>query len=622
MNSPLRFKCRLPLIMLALLLPAVLLASPLRIIIDTDAACERDDQHAIAFALLSPEHFAIEGFTSVHNGPGTSEQSFLEIHNIIGLAGANGIPVIMGADKPLPDSKTPVSSAAVKFIIERSKEVGEGELVVLGIGAATNLASAVLLDPSIAGRVTFAWLGGVDWPGGDGNEHNMMQDLAAARVLFSSGVKLLYIPCGNNMLFQTKHHSNRALRGQGPLGDYLNLLMMTNGWQMDEPFNIADLTAVAALAHPEMCNWIDSPAPSLDERGNFDFSSTFGSIKVATGLHENVFGAPVPIWDEFYAKMEEAAPGQTGSVREELCSVLNIHPDLPDVQAVEGKVEKFDGYTRQEVRWPTIFGQWVPAYVCRPANARGKKLPAVICLSGTGGDRIVLSRPDYGIGEYVSLGRGGSPRPPHNRLIGWAAELARRGYVTLAMTQRGLGDRGFNGGNQSKAAIIQGFTSQGIHAHEIRQALTYLSELEDVDPDRIGCTGMSFGGITTFYTTAADSRFAAAAPLCGGVGTLRHMLEVGTPGYHGVYWWVPRILQHFDQPELVAAQAPRPYFIAAPLDDIGMPKEGVTELLNKAAPAYRRAGRPEALVGYRPPGKHSFTLEMFEELVKFFDQWL
>ena len=96
-------------------------------------------------------------------------------------------------------------------------------------------------------------------------------------------------------------------------------------------------------------------------------------------------------------------------MREELCAVLNIHPANPDVQAVEGKIEKFDGFTRQEVRWPTIFGQWVPAYVCRPSNAKGKKLPAVICLSGTGGDRIALTVPDYGIGEYVSLGRGDTP---------------------------------------------------------------------------------------------------------------------------------------------------------------------------------------------------------------------
>jgi inosine-uridine nucleoside N-ribohydrolase/dienelactone hydrolase len=608
--------------LLALLIPVLMAAAPIRIIIDTDAACERDDQHAIAYALLSPEAFRIEGFTSVHNGAGTSEKNFLEIHNIMGLAGVSGIPVLTGADGPLPDAKTPVRSAAVDFIIERSKVQGEGKLVVLGIGAATNLASALIIDPGLKDRVTFAWLGGVDWPGGEGGEHNMLRDIEAARVLFGAGAELKLIPCGNNVMFQTKFHSARNLSGVSPLGDYLHLLMMTNQWPMDEPFNIADLMAVGALAHPELFSWIESESPGLDEQGRFDFSKTRGRIQVATGLRENVFGAPVPLWDEFYARVAAAGTGNPADIREELCRVLNIHPAPPGVQAVEGaEIEKFDGYTRQEVRWPTIFGQWATAYVCVPEGAKGRKLPAVICLSGTGGDRIVLTRPDYGIGEYTSIGRP-TPQQPHSRLIGWAAELARRGYVTLALTQRGLGDRGFNGDTQSKAALIQGFTMQGIHAHEIRQALTYLMGRDDVDPERVACTGMSFGGITTFYTTGADDRFAAAAPLCGGVGTLRHMLDVGTPGYHGVYWWVPRILQHFDQPEIVAAQAPRPYFIAAPLEDIGMPKEGVAELLEKAGPAYARAGRPDGLVAYRPHGEHGFTLEMFEETVKFFDKWL
>lgn len=351
---------------LTLLLPAVLTAAPVRVIIDTDAAFERDDQYAIAYALLSPEHFTVEAFTSVHNGAGTSESNFLEIHHMMGMAGVRDIPVFMGADKPMTDSRTPVNSDAVRYIIERSKAAGESELVVLGIGAATNLASAVLLDPGIRDRVTFAWLGGVDWPGGLGGERNMIHDLAAARVLFSAGVKLLYVPCGNNAMFQTKHHSARALRGVSPLGDYLHLLMMTNSRSMEEPFSFPALAAVAALAHPEMVNWLDSPAPSLDQRGNFDFSETSGQIQVATGIDENVYGGPVPLWEEFYGKVADAAPEVT-NIREELCRLLNIPPDPPGVQPVEGEVEQFDGFTRQEVLWPTIFGG-MGAGFCLPSR--------------------------------------------------------------------------------------------------------------------------------------------------------------------------------------------------------------------------------------------------------------
>ncbi|MEA1997389.1 MAG: nucleoside hydrolase, partial [Gemmatimonadota bacterium] len=111
---------------------------PMRIIIDTDAGVWRDDQHAVTYALLSPEFFEIEAFTAVHSGAGTLEHNFLEVHNIMGLAGIGGIQVLKGADHPMPGPGKPVKSEAVDFIIERSKINNGKRLVVLGIGGATN----------------------------------------------------------------------------------------------------------------------------------------------------------------------------------------------------------------------------------------------------------------------------------------------------------------------------------------------------------------------------------------------------------------------------------------------------------------------------------------------------
>jgi len=610
-----------PLLFLFLFFSFSALSARMRIIIDSDAARERDDQYALAYVLLSPEIFAVEGFTAVHSGPGTLEDNYREIYNIMYLAGMGGIPVWKGAAGPLPGPGKPVDSEAARFIIERSKVKGEGGLVVLGLGAATNLASTILLDPTIKERVTFAWSGGAEWPYGKGGEHNSLLDIEAQRVLFGSGARLEYIPCGNNLMVQTKYHSARALRGVSPIGDFLHLLMMADKRPMEEPLNIASLAATGALAHPEYAHWLNSPVPALNDSGGFDWSKTSGEISVATGLVEHIYGGPIPLWEEFYRKVAQYAPREPKNMAEELCHLLDIPPASPDIAPVEGKVEKFKGFERWEVRWPTIGREEVLAYVCKPQNAGPKKLPAVICLSGTSGDRIILTSEFFGIADYVSLGRPGEEHKT-SQLHGWAAELARRGYLTLSMTQRGLGDRGFVSDRQSKTALIQGFHAQGNHVFEIRQALTYLSRRQDVDSSRIGCTGMSFGGITTFYSTASDPRFKVAAPLCGGVGSLRIMTEIGTTDYHGHYWWIPGILLHFDQGDLVASQAPRPYFIAAPLDDIGMPKEGVQELLDKAKPAYERAGAPDALVAFRPPGPHEFTLEIFEELVKFFDKYL
>ncbi|MBN2289187.1 MAG: nucleoside hydrolase, partial [Candidatus Glassbacteria bacterium] len=302
---------------LLLLLQAMPLhpAEPLRIIIDTDAACERDDQHAIAYALLSPEFFEVEGFTAVHNGPGTLETNFLEIHNILALAGKGGIPVLRGAPGPLPGPGKPVDSPAARFIIERSKVPDKRPLTVLGIGCATNLASAILLDPSLRDRVAFAWLGGVDWPHGKGGEHNSITDLEAQRVLFGSGVKLKNIPCGNNLMITTRYISAAALRGVSPLADYLHYLVAGNRWPADETFNIADLFAVAALSHPELFRWASSAAPSVDDSGGYDWSETRGAIEVATNFVEDIRGGPRPVWDEFYRKVAGAAPAEPSNLR-------------------------------------------------------------------------------------------------------------------------------------------------------------------------------------------------------------------------------------------------------------------------------------------------------------------
>jgi hypothetical protein len=132
-------------------------------------------------------------------------------------------------------------------------------------------------------------------------------------------------------------------------------------------------------------------------------------------------------------------------------------------------------------------------------------------------------------------------------------------------------------------------------------------------------TGMSFGGITTFYTWLVDDRIAAAAPICGGVGSVDILLRQGRPSYHGLYWWIPDMLTKGDHGEFAAAMAPRPLMVWAPTEDIGMPREGVDRFASLARPAYERAGAAAKLVIHQPPGEHDFTMEAFEAMRRFFD---
>ena len=122
----------------------------------------------------------------------------------------------------------------------------------------------------------------------------------------------------------------------------------------------------------------------------------------------------------------------------------------------------------------------------------------------------------FGPGEWTRPGRD----QPHTRMLGWARELARRGFLTLAMTQRGLDRRGPPINTQANILLTRDRTAMGAVLYEIRQAITYLAGRPDVDPKRIGTTGMSFGGITAFYAWVLDDRVAASAPICGGVGSV------------------------------------------------------------------------------------------------------
>ncbi|MBI1895977.1 MAG: dienelactone hydrolase family protein [Acidobacteria bacterium] len=307
--------------------------------------------------------------------------------------------------------------------------------------------------------------------------------------------------------------------------------------------------------------------------------------------------------------------GSADEARATMAALLKIGVAPPPVAATLHSAKEEDGLVIEDVSWESLDGERVPAYLIRPAGASAP-LPAVICLHGSSGSRESETTKQFGMGPWLRHGQ----KTPHQRLLGWARELARHGYITLTLTQRGLDRRLPDTNDQSKDLLVRGRTLMGALVHEIRQGVTYLQQRKEVRSNRIGMTGMSFGGITTFYTWIADPRVAAAAPICGGVGSVDVFLRRGSRGYHGFYWWIPDMLSKGDQGDFAAAMAARPLMLWAPLSDIGMPKEGVDRFLEVVQPAYAKT--PGALVVHRPPGEHEFTLEAFGALKEFLDRFL
>jgi len=297
--------------------------------------------------------------------------------------------------------------------------------------------------------------------------------------------------------------------------------------------------------------------------------------------------------------------------------LLRIPLEPPSISVELKSTRHEEGLVIEDISWKAPDGDEPFAYVIRPASA-AKPLAAIVCLHGSSGSRESDTTANFGIGNWIRY----SDKLPRQQLLGWARELSRHGFLSLALTQRGLDRRLPDSNDQAKDLLVRGRTLMGAIVQEIRQAVTYLQSRPDIDRNKIGMTGISFGGITTFYTWLVDDRIAAAVPICGGVGSVDVLLRTGRPSYHGFYWWIPNMLAIGDQGEFAAAQAPRPLMLWAPTEDIGMPKAGVDLFMETAGPAYRRSRSPKALLVHQPPGEHAFTLEAFAAMERFFREQL
>lgn len=254
----------------------------IRMVIDTDAANEIDDQFALAWAFASRDRFDIEGVTAVpfsfgiyrddlirtralldagealpdelaplagwvkglravgthpadvpFVGPAEGmELSYQEILTVDRLMGAGlADRIVRGSPHYLTAKDVPVDSDAARLIVERAMAPSDRPLYVVAIGATTNVASALLLEPRIADRIVVVWTSAYPtWSRMYNYSFNLEQDLPASQLLFESGVPLVYLP-GYYLGAQLRlslPEIEAWVRGKGAIGDYLHHLYTHN----------------------------------------------------------------------------------------------------------------------------------------------------------------------------------------------------------------------------------------------------------------------------------------------------------------------------------------------------------------------------------------------------------
>jgi purine nucleosidase len=254
-----------------------------RVVIDTDAKNEADDQFAIVHALLSPS-LDVRGLIAAHFGASRStrsmEESREEIDRLLDLMDLRDkVTVADGAATPIPDAGTLRDSAGARLIIAESRLASpQDPLYVAFLGPLTDMASAILLDPEIVRRpVVVIWIGGVGYGGVEtypGVEFNLGNDITAANVVYDSGITVWQVP--SNIYSQVSvsyAELEEKIGGTSELADYLISQMVEwNATHHREPIesrSLGDSPAVSLMLYPRGGTFRTVPAPRFGREGHY-----------------------------------------------------------------------------------------------------------------------------------------------------------------------------------------------------------------------------------------------------------------------------------------------------------------------------------------------------------------
>ena len=253
------------------------------VVLDTDTYNEIDDQFALSYLMKSDDKLSLKAiyaapFFNLHSvSPADGmEKSYEEIHHLLELMNREDLKSIVykGSTSYLPNEREAIDSPAARAMAYSA----ESPLYVIAIGAITNIASALLLNPEIAERIVLVWLGGHSYSWPHTEEFNMMQDVAAARIVFGSGVPLVQLPCMGVVSACTVSgpELNYWLKGKNPLCDYLVKHTVEEA-EKYEPSScwtraVWDITAVAWLLDERFTQskLVRAPIPEYDFHYAYD----------------------------------------------------------------------------------------------------------------------------------------------------------------------------------------------------------------------------------------------------------------------------------------------------------------------------------------------------------------
>lgn len=282
-----------------------------RLITDTDAKNEADDQFAVVQALLSPKMDNV-GLIAAHFGtdrvPDAMEASYRELETILDKMHfpKEGL-LFHGAPHALPNKTTPVVSEGAELIVREAMKDDPRRLFVIFLGPLTDLASAYLMEPRIAGRLTAIWIGGGVYPSGS-PEFNLGNDVNAANVVFSSQIELWQVPKNvYEMMPVSLAELQVRVRPYGEIGRYLFDQLIAHSqeegprksaFRTGETWVLGDSPAVGLILYEHRFEFDWVPAPYITQEHAYLHTGLNRPIRVYKSIDSRL------ILEDLYAKLQ------------------------------------------------------------------------------------------------------------------------------------------------------------------------------------------------------------------------------------------------------------------------------------------------------------------------------
>ena len=279
----------------------------IRVINDTDAACEADDPFAIAQALMSPK-LIVRGILAEHfREPDSTKRSYDEVKTVLEAMDVD-VPVFMGQKGPL-ETDDEISSAA-QFIIDEAKAgTSSGPIYILCQGAITNVAMALRACPAIKDKIIIVWIGthGIQNIGKSVpfREFNAGNDVTAANEVLQSGAKIWLVPSDvYTTINVTLAELKVKVEPYGKIGHHLYHNMIDYnlseraGWTQGESWSLGDSPAIAIAINPGCGKFVEAPAPWINEETGSEVREGAPVIRVYTSVDSRF------ILEDFFAKLK------------------------------------------------------------------------------------------------------------------------------------------------------------------------------------------------------------------------------------------------------------------------------------------------------------------------------